>query len=125
GNGYNLFCQVNRIRQSIPLPLHSFPRFPVRPAGINNLNFVMTSGPNVIEMSTSEGGVPAGETHIVEATPPISPTVNNYLTKLTQIASLVELTGYPQDVYGYYTAKYGVPATGQRIGFRVTPINNN
>jgi hypothetical protein len=122
-NGFNLFCSVNRTRLNINQVILLFPPMPVMPAQVDGFavyDFFSSGGFAAVEAS---GIVDPDSTLVIEATPPISPTVNNYKVLLTKIKVLYGGSPMPNEIAPQYITKYGTPTSGMRGGFRCTPVH--
>jgi len=122
-NGFNLFCSINRTRLNINQVLLLFPPAPVMPAQVQGFavyDFFSSGGFAAVEAS---GIVDPASTLIIEATPPISPTVNNYKVLLTKITVLYGSSPMPTEIAPAYIAKYGTPTPTMRGGFKCTPVH--
>lgn len=122
-NGFQLFCSINNVMLNIGANFLIFPPFPQMPTNILNLSISQPAGSNSLQLNANGAAVPAGTVWILDATPPISPTLNSYLNLLTQIKVLQAGDIIPSDIYADYVTKYGVPVSGMRGAFRVTPVN--
>lgn len=122
-NGFNLFMKVNNIRLMYGAAILSFPPFPVQPPQITGLLLNQPGGAATLEIDASVAAVPADTVWLIDQTTSISPTINNYKVLLANTLFLDAGDGLPASIYTEYTAKYGAPVSGMRMGTRVTPVH--
>lgn len=122
-NGFQLFCSVNRSRLNINQVILLFPPMPVMPEQVQGFavyDFFSSGGFAAVDAS---GIVDPSSTLIIEATPPIPTTVNNYKVLLTKITLLYGSSPMPVEIAPAYITKYGSPTPGMRGGFKCTPVH--
>lgn len=71
------------------------------------------------------GAISIDETYIIEATSPVSPG-RTFLKNEFRVITTVAGTGVAiaaQNIFAAYSAKFGAPVTGQRVGLRVKVIH--
>ena len=115
--GLNLFVGLNSIRTLLGLSQLNDPPAPVEVP----FTTVTVSDDDAAALDLDLDAIPVGNTYIVEATQPVSPgrnNINNLFRVIGTIAGTgAAITGSSQAAN--YAAKFGAPAVGQKVGFRV------
>lgn len=81
-----------------------------------------TAGTIVLDITDA---IPANMTGLVLATAPLSAGVTNYSNKLRVIGTIDNSFGNSGPIQAMYSAKFGVPPTGTRIGVSLLVVNNS
>lgn len=113
GNNINLF-------QCGEAPISAAPvsNMPLLEASIAALSIAV--GTTTFDVDFLPDPVPAGFHMIIEATSPVSPGVSFFgRSAYRQILVLNPTDAAPADCWAAYTAKFGIPAAGQKISVRL------
>lgn len=115
--GLQLYIGLNSILELIGgTPLTS----PPAPVGISPTTLAINTLTNAAA-TLNLGAIPTTQYYIIEATAPVSPGRNFLKNQYRGIATLVgtgaAITAH--SVFTAYSAKFGAPVTGQRVGFRI------
>jgi hypothetical protein len=115
--GLNLFVALNSVRDILQLANLTSPPAPVEvPSTV-----VTISDPDATSLEIDLSSIPANTVYMIEATPPVSPGVNNVSNQFRLIKTL---NGTGSNISGHsiltdYTNKFGTPVVGQKFGVRV------
>lgn len=72
---------------------------------------------------TIEGAIPAGQELGIFVTPPLSAGVDNFNNRLELLRTEAAGNGPAFDILAAYTAKYGTPDVGSKVGVMVQAVN--
>lgn len=118
-SGSNLFTRLNINSALAGGTLISTPPLPLGTATPANLSVASdVSGSGVI-IDFDPAAVPTGQVMIVEATPQLSPGIDNANSQFRQITSLPAATATGEDVGTAYIAKFGNLVAGRKMMVRV------
>lgn len=97
---------------------------PPAPTAISSITATIASL-TTAAFTASLAAATTDETYVIEATQPVSPG-RLFLKNEFRVITTVAGTGVAipaQDLFAAYTAKFGTPVSGQRVGLRVKLIN--
>jgi hypothetical protein len=99
------------------------PPSPVGAASLGSLSLTAAVTGDVFDVAYSPATVPADHSLYVEATPMLSPGINNANSKFRFIGVAAAAAASPQDFFGDETAKFGSLVAGQKVLVRAKFIN--
>lgn len=122
--GINLFIKLNSNLSNVGLPTINVPPVPegMIDMGVPAMVFELSSPQ--FSATFADATIPAGYKMIAEATAPFSPGKSFVKNKYRVLISPATVTGNVLDMYTDYVAKFGVPAVGQKVGFRYKLVNS-
>lgn len=97
---------------------------PPSPTALSPLTATIASLTNAA-FTAALGSITTDETYVIEATSPVSPG-RTFLKNEFRVITTVAGTGAPiaaQNIFAAYSAKFGAPVTGQRVGLRVKVVH--
>jgi hypothetical protein len=116
-SGINLFVGLNSIRQLLG---EAILNTPPSPGPVSEVSFsIATLSSSAVDLNLS--AISTGEAYLIEATSNQSPG-KSFLKNQFRLIGTVDGTGSDivgQNLLAAYTAKFGAPISGQRIGFRI------
>lgn len=126
--GKNLFVSLNSNLGTCGLPAILTPAEPQPTGYVDQLEGVYDIAGEEFSITRVLNDVPAGSYLVFEATAPSSAGIYNFKGKYKVfLVVLASATVTPELYYNAYNEKFGNPAEGQKIGFRVkivTPAGN-
>lgn len=119
--GLQLFVKLNANLLSIGLPVIDNPP---APTALSPLTATIASLTDTV-FTAALGSITTDETYVIEATAPVSPG-RLFLKNEFRVITTVAGTGSAiptQNIFTAYSAKFGAPVFGQRVGLRVKVIS--
>lgn len=119
--GLQLYVKINSNLAAIGVAALSDPP---SPTALSALTATIASLTNAA-FTLSLGSITTDETYVIEATAPVSPG-RLFLKNEFRVITTVAGTGSAipaQNIFAAYSAKFGAPVTGQRVGIRVKVIH--
>jgi hypothetical protein len=83
----------------------------------------LTASATVLDIAIS-AAVGGGNSVLVRATPGLSAGISNFSNRLRDLEVFGAGATSPLDIFASYSAKYGTPKSGQRIGVEIVAVNN-
>ena len=122
--GKQLFVQLNSILINAgQAPITTAP-LPSSVASVTEFALTSDIGTSKIQLVSDLADVPAGTEMVVFATAPQSAgTASPSKGKYRQIATVAAATSFPYNSYTKYIAKFGIPAIGSKMFFKVKLIS--
>ena len=74
-------------------------------------------------LNINVGGLDTNQTYLVFATPALSPGINYVKNRLRLLTTMAGNESQPFDIQSVYNARFGVPPAGQKVAFKVVPVN--
>lgn len=99
------------------------PPSPVGAASLGSLSLTAAVTGNVFDVAFSPATVPADHSMYVEATPMLSPGINNANSKFRFIGIAAAAAASPADLFTEETSKFGSLVAGQKVLVRAKFIN--
>lgn len=99
------------------------PPSPVGAVALETLVLSAAVTGDVMEADYTPDPVPANHALVIEATPMLSPGIQNANSKFRQIAVVAAAGAAPADIFTAYTAKFGGLIAGQRVSIRARMVN--
>jgi len=120
--GKNLYTRLNANLASVGVAAIGTPPLPaaVPAATITAVTIDITTPSYEAAFSGDDASV----NYQVWATPGLSPGISFVSSEYRQIGSFVGGLGSPYDFEADYLSKYGAPAAGQKVFFKMVPVNN-
>lgn len=118
-SGSNLYTRLNINAAIAGGAAISVPPLPIGTATPANLVVTADVSDAAVTIDFDPAAVPAGQVMVVEATPMLSPGINNANSQFRQIAVLPAATATGEDVGTAYTAKFGALTAGRKVMVRV------
>lgn len=124
-SGFALHQKLNRNLQLIGLPMISTPPLPSPTATVVDVNVSVTNAEFLVT-PTFDGAENDADVVAIFATPSLSPGIQNFKKELRLVdtISIGDFNEGRPDVLDTYSAKFGVPVTGAKIGMKFVVINS-
>jgi hypothetical protein len=118
-SGSNLYTRLNINAAIAGGSAISTPPLPLGTATASNLVVTADVSDGSVELAFDPATVPTGQVMVVEATPQLSPGIDNANSQFRQIAVLPAATASGADVAADYIAKFGGLTAGRKMMVRV------
>jgi len=121
--GSDLFIALNTVLLNIGQPTISSPLLPVAVTNFSSASITMSTVAASIAFAPTP--LPANHSAILYCTPGLSPGIFNFDKYLRQVTVFPTGTGSGALFLTAYTAKFGTPIAGSKVGFKfLTAINS-
>lgn len=117
--GISLYNKLNLNLSNVGVAALTSPPAPVGADAVTAVSAVCDESAQTLIVTVAPDPVPADHSLVIEATPQISPGINNFTNRLRKIQFFAAASAGPHDVSAAYNAKFGVPVAGQKVGVRV------
>lgn len=122
--GQQLYIGLNANLINVGTTAITTPPSPGTTYSITSATLAMAKGAGTATVAFGPSPVPAGNAVIVEATPAMSPGKTFAKNLFRQISIVAAAGTTPINIAAAYTTKFGgIPAAGQKVFVRLTPVN--
>lgn len=123
-SGINLYNKLNLNLFNAGQSAIATPPLPASVGFFDSLTLTAAAGTPALSAAFTATGLAAGQTVIVEATPMLSPGINNAKSKFRKISTFAGGTASPANILAAYTGKFGALVAGQKIIVRLKAIDD-